>query len=607
MKKVLFILTFLFFLIPTSVHAYSYEITKYHIDIEVNEDNTLNIEEVITAHFNTYKHGIYRYIPLSGQVKRLDGTINNYKAKVKYVKVDEEYETYTENGNKVIQIGDPDYTIIGEKTYKISYLYDLGRDNNEGFDEFYFNMIGTGWDTTLSNITFSIMMPKEFDKEKFGLSSGYYGTEGTSNAIVDFKENKIYGTLTNSLRPSEALTVRIELPDHYFVRDLFTKTSIAIAISSIILAMIGYFLWKKHGDDNEVIEPVEFYAPDGYNSAELGYIYKNLVDNKDIVSLLIYLANQGYLTIEEKGKSSFILTKTKDYDGTNEIERIFLEGLFEKKNTVKEKDLENSFYKTINSISLHLPQVKSKIYKKVWPVRLIMGLLLFINVILSLGYFLLKEEMVYFIIGLFITIFTILISTILSYSVTKAKKGYKIVVFLTTIILLLPTIISLGLFFIVLEPKYLLVFTVSNLVTLILINCFIYASKRTAYGDELIGKIRGFRNFLEVAEKPKLEMLVEQDPTYFYNILPFTYIFGLSDKWIKKFDSIAMDAPTWYTGTTMVFNPTHFNTFVNKTMTRATTAMTSSPNTSSGGSGGSFSGGGGFSGGGFGGGGGGSW
>ena len=612
MKKVLLILTFLFFLIPTSVFAYDHEITKYNIDIIVNEDNTLNIEEEITAKFNTYKHGIYRYIPLSGQVIRLDGTSKNYKTKIKQISVDEEYETYTENGNKVIQIGDPNTTIIGEKTYKISYLYDIGRDTNKGFDEVYFNVIGNGWNTTLSNVEFTITMPKDYvyDEKNFGLSTGTYGTEGTTNAIVEEGENKVTVRLTETLQPTEGVTVRLTLPDNYFVRPYFTTTSIVIPMVSITLAIIGYVLWKKYGDDKEVVEPVEFYSPDGYNSAELGYIYKNLVDNKDIVSLLIYLANKGYLTIEEKGKANFILTKVKDYDGINEIERIFLDGLFEKKISVEKKDLENSFYKTINSISLHLPKVKEKVYEKSWKVRLIIGTLIFINCILSLGYFLLKEEMAYFTTSIFVIIFIIVISTILSLSVTKAKKGYKKLVFITSLILLVPTIVSIFLFFIVTEPKYLLVFTVSNLATLILINSFIYASKRTAYGDELIGRIRGFRNFLEVAEKEKLEMLVEEDPTYFYNILPFTYIFGLSDKWIKKFEGIALEQPEWYntntTSTVAVFNVNRFNTFVNKTMTTATTAMTSSPNTSSSGRG-NFSGGGGFSGGGFGGGGGGSW
>ena len=49
-----------------------------------------------------------------------------------------------------------------------------------------------------------------------------------------------------------------------------------------------------------------------------------------------------------------------------------------------------------------------------------------------------------------------------------------------------------------------------------------------------------------LSEKEKLEMLVEQDPSYFYNILPYTYVLGVSNKWIKKFEDIKMEPPEWY-------------------------------------------------------------
>ena len=127
--------------------------------------------------------------------------------------------------------------------------------------------------------------------------------------------------------------------------------------------------------------------------------------------------------------------------------------------------------------------------------------------------------------------------------------------------------------------------------------------KRTAYGNELLGKIKGFKNFLETVEKPKLEELVMQDPSYFYNILPYTYVLGVSDKWISKFETISLQAPNWYDGSD-TFNTVSFGNFMNNTMTSASSAMASSPSgdSSSGGSSG-----GGSSGGGSGGGGGGSW
>ena len=56
--------------------------------------------------------------------------------------------------------------------------------------------------------------------------------------------------------------------------------------------------------------------------------------------------------------------------------------------------------------------------------------------------------------------------------------------------------------------------------------------RRTDEGAKTLAHIQGFRSFLVTAEKENLEALVEQDPEYFYNILPYTYALGVSDKWI---------------------------------------------------------------------------
>ena len=128
-------------------------------------------------------------------------------------------------------------------------------------------------------------------------------------------------------------------------------------------------------------------------------------------------------------------------------------------------------------------------------------------------------------------------------------------------------------------------------------------------GHELKQKINGFKIFLETAEKEKLETLVESDPSYFYDILPFAYVLGVSDKWIKNFEGITLERSHWYCGNT--FSPMTMYYLMHNQMPNVTRSMISIPQSSSGsglsGGGGLSSGGGGFSGGGFGGGGGGSW
>ena len=157
------------------------------------------------------------------------------------------------------------------------------------------------------------------------------------------------------------------------------------------------------------------------------------------------------------------------------------------------------------------------------------------------------------------------------------------------------------------EKIYLYGYIVGIICVIGMVMCVKYLPKRTPYGNQMLGKLRGFKNFLETAEKQKLETLVMQDPQYFYNILPYTYVLGVSDKWISKFETIALQAPNWYDSGT-AFNMVSFGAFMNSTMTCASSAMSSSPSSDSGGgSSGGGSSGCGSSGGGSGGGGGGSW
>ena len=66
-----------------------------------------------------------------------------------------------------------------------------------------------------------------------------------------------------------------------------------------------------------------------------------------------------------------------------------------------------------------------------------------------------------------------------------------------------------------------------------MIICFLYLPKRTDFGNEMLSKIIRFKNFLEIAEKDNLEGQVSKNPTYFYDILPYTYIFEISDTLVK--------------------------------------------------------------------------
>ena len=640
--------------------SYDYVIDKYDINIIVNENNTFDITETITAYFNVSKHGIFRTIPLKNTITRLDGTTSTNRTQVTNVSVDNEYTTSRKNGNYKLKIGSASRTLTGEQTYVIKYTYNLGKDPVKDYDELYYNIIGNEWDTVIGNVTFSITMPKEFDSSKLGFSSGTMGSTDNSKVKYNVSGNKITGSYNGILGVGEALTVRCELPEGYFVGAGFTSNSLIyiMYIIPILGLMIAFILWYKFGRDEDVIETVEFYPPQGFNSLEIGFLYKGKADNKDVTSLLVYLANKGYIKISETEEKSlfskskgFKITKLKDYDGNNINERIFLNGLFSKKKTVlfdynKIKEIKNqakqngekisysdatmrynqlidesdnnsietvtsmdlydNFYITMGKIlsNINNKENKNKIFEKSTSGKSILVVLLMIISILTIIAIPTMEYAGVGELGM-----TLLICAF--YIPFFAFGIFAKIPMLVRIFCLGFTIFHSFFFFSTLpiaeaitnDSIYLFGFIIGILCLIRMIVFFKLMPKRTQYGNEILGKLIGFKNFLETAEKEKLEAMVMQDPAYFYNILPFTYVLGVSDKWIKKFEAISLQAPSWYESAN-AFDIATFGSFMNSTMVSAQSAMSSSPSSDSG-SGGSS--GGGSSGGGSGGGGGGSW
>lgn len=615
MKKIKQFLCFAFFacilltILSTKSEAkyYDYTIESYDIEIDVNEDNTFEIEETIEVYFHEKKHGIFRTLPLVNKIVREDGTKSTNRAKIDNIKVKkDDFSVYNENGNKVIKIGDEDETITGYKTYKISYVYNIGKDPIKDGDELYYNLIGTEWDTTIDNVTFTINMPKKFDEDELGFSTGKKMTSGNYGVDYYVEGKTITGTYNKTLQPGEGITIRLDLPESYFEGESsnFDFIMILAVIAPIVFSIIAFILWHKYGKDRPIVETVEFYPPEGLNSADVGFLYKGKANTTDVVSLIIYLANKGYLKIVEKSTKAndFELVRLKPYDGNNKNEETFLNGLFKEKSTVTVKDLRNKFYTTTNTIlkDLNKKENKEKIFDK-QSIKANAYLWLMIAILSVLAVFKPCYEY-YGVVGAIIaTIFNFAsFSALVGIAAEGKKKATEIITFVFTSLFLISFILPITLPAIFLDKWYVLIY-LENILGLIVIGIFnkiIY--KRTEYGATMLGKIKGFRRFLQTAEKERLEALVLENPSYFYNILPYTYALAISDKWIKKFENINLQEPDWYQGVN-TFNTITFTRTISSTFNKISNAMTSSPSSSGGSSGG------GFSGGGSGGGGGGSW
>lgn len=151
----------------------------------------------------------------------------------------------------------------------------------------------------------------------------------------------------------------------------------------------------------------------------------------------------------------------------------------------------------------------------------------------------------------------------------KAKYSFILSKLISIIIVGISTFIIfkiMALPYLLKNPIYLIRYRIGLGCILGMTACIKYLPRRTPYGDKILRMLKGFKNFLEATEKDKLETMVTQDPDYFYNILPYALVLGVSDKWIKKFEKVVYREISWNDIKSIEFNEEYFDIFINDTI-----------------------------------------
>ncbi|MEG0630273.1 MAG: DUF2207 domain-containing protein [Christensenellaceae bacterium] len=604
-----------------------YVIKDYQRTITVHENNVYDIADTMTVDFVVPAHGLRVDIPQKAKILRnLSGkeAVSEYNVRVSNLHSDQTYHTDTNDGVLNMYIGNSDEYIKGVHTYNFGYTFDPGDDRIDDFDEFYFNIVAPTWNGPIEKLNFTVHMPKAFDAKKIGFTTGAAGNTGYNTQGLKFsvKDNTITGTITQPLAPHEGLTMRIELPNGYYVGARTQDEAVipfVILFSIVFLIMLILFLTFKKNE--KIIKTVEFNAPQGMNSADVGFIIDGIVEDKDVVSLLIYWADKGNIEIHEEKKNMIFKKIAELPEDANDYETIMFDKMFERSDTTSLEAMQYHFFDTVAAakarIRIKYETPENRIFsKKSLALQSMAGILAPLPTAIMAGVCVYADTfevwvtimisaIVWLLGGLLTTLYVRSLNT--WYSQKLSSKTGRIIGWTIATVAMYSIIFMLC---VDIFKYYALFAIVYSLAMTFMAPKF---RRRTPKGVQWAGQILGLKNFIETVEEEKLKMMVNDDPAYFYSILPYAYVLGVTDKWAKKFESIAVEPPSWYYGYNgSLFTTILFTNMLVNSMNRAHSAMMAKE-LSNGGiggmggmGGGSGFGGGGFSGGGFGGGGG-SW
>ena len=556
-----------------------YTIKKLKIDAKVTETNDIQITEEMDVFFNYDKHGIYRVIPEKNTIIA-DGDKKQIDARVSNISVNEKFTSTSQDGYKILKIGNKDRTIVGDKKYIIKYTYSIEKYNTkDGIDEFYFNIVGDKINTTIGSVEYKIEFPKKYNKENIYLYSGrdeykIHGEETVNEeqGIVTevLSDTVIAGRVDKLILPFRAVTLRIKLGKDYFIlrnkyTDIFAKVgAIAAGITFIYTLIILY----KYGRDKKLSDIITFKLPKELDVSKTYYLkYKTTTDYRKIVpALIIEFANEGYIEIgdgadrQEKGifakkpKDRFDIIKIKDYNGDQYRKKIF-DAIFSKGDVITEKNIKKVGQNIVTAVTegaevMQNSKFDKDVYdqsglKHVWK---ILGMTIIPLIILFLG-------AVSFVgsIGLtFKIISTIAILVSIFMSVMCLKKASRTTTVVGVVIQLV--IIIIMLVYAGVEAKFIyglgsgIYYIVSAILLSLQVLISFWMEKKTQKGMMYEAQVNGFVKYIKTAREDELKEMVMEHPTMFFDILPYTYIFGISKLWINKFSNIEIEKPEWYTG-----------------------------------------------------------
>lgn len=545
----------------------NFDTKRFDVDAQIGADKSIDIQETIDVDFKNPRRGIIRTIPRTGTLKyKKDGKTKEtqFRMNIKDVNVvDDEYHVEEKSGNTVIKIGNEDVKITGRHTYSITYkvqLYGIKED----YDLLAYNFLPQRWMTEIEQAKVNVSFHKSIKNEKVDVEGVdvIYDKKGEINSkpnnfIKTTKgEKSINIELTKPMQLNQTVVLRTILPKDFFENaPTLSNNPYKGIVAGAVITLVCLALWFVFRRKRNMVETVEVKAPDGVSPMQAGYIIDGTYDNEDMIGQILYLAQKGYLKIEqlEGDKSTYKLIKVKDISEDEAVySKQLFAGLFLNGDAVKLNELPEEFsvYADAagNAIAAEHVGKKSLSSPSAAMLRIIaviMSALPFAAVFADAS--LMNLGTVYFpLLGLGALITLGLVALMArNYDKRFVKTKKSLYVSLGIKMLLISVVQVLAFRFIAQQS---LVAAVPVVMTLVAALFAIRIQKPTAYANKMVGRLLGFKRFIKTAEVDRIKLLVDEDPQYFFKVLPYAYIFGLTDKWIKKFETIKIEQPEFLTG-----------------------------------------------------------
>ncbi len=291
-----------FFLGIPSTFAQTYEhVSVFESSMTLLEDGRLFVREDIFYDFGTFdRHGIYRYIPTTMNIGgALRATLGIEILPIAKDGTAEQVAKSIEKGNVFLKIGDPNVTISGLHQYTIPYRVERLLVNEPQGQRLSWNVTGNGWDVSMEEVRFTLDVGRIPDHVT--CFTGEVGSVEQA-CTVSTSGTQVFVHTTRELMAREGVSVDAWFPPGSFAA-AFTKKDpplvppwILFSAAYVGLWALAWFLIGRDAKGRGTIV-AEYAPPADVKPYEAAALANHGVNSRAFAAFIMDLVRRGELRL----------------------------------------------------------------------------------------------------------------------------------------------------------------------------------------------------------------------------------------------------------------------------------------------------------------------
>lgn len=384
-----------------------------------------------------------------------------------------------------------------------------------------------GFDYPIQAMNFTINMPAEVTG-KPSFSSGYMQTGIDSIVSCSVLGKTISGTLTQALKDRETLTLSMEVSEKIFPGKLeVAREGNPELVYMAVCAGVALVYWILMMRCLPLIRQTRTTPPEGITAGELGSHLTTA--GADLTMMVFSWARLGYLRICPDKHGRVILQKRMEMGNERTaFENHCFNALFAKKNVV---DATGAAYARLcQRVELTVPGVKEMYRRRAGNIKLFRaiacGISFFSGICFAMN--IAKTTALQVLLCIVLGLFGIFSAWAIQGAMYKIHVRGKIPLYIGSVFALL----------------WILAGAVSGQVWVAVMAVLgqylaglaaAYGGKRSDVGRYQAGQILGLRHYLSHVSREELNRLMDDNPDYFFEMLPYAIALGVDTRFSRSF------------------------------------------------------------------------